>query len=206
MSETSVCMSRGRPGRVRGLVVALIVGAALAGCGRNEPPASTFAKAEGQLLVRAKSIRWSAAPPGLPAGAKAALLQGTPQAAGRYVIRLQFPANYRIPLHAHSNDMDVTVISGTLFVANSQTLDKKKAFAIKPGDYYHLPAQAAQFVFTKDVTVVEIHGDGPYDLKYANAADDPLKGATPSGYSFTAGFAGNDIESSDADDTVDMTF
>ncbi|HET9822713.1 MAG TPA: cupin domain-containing protein [Burkholderiaceae bacterium] len=206
MSKTRVCTTRQWPGLTRGFAVALVIATALPGCGRNDPPASTFAKAEGQLLVRAKSIRWSAAPPGLPAGAKAALLQGTPQASGRYVIRLQLPANYRIPLHSHSRDMDVTVVSGTLFVANSQTLDKKKAFAIKPGDYYHLPAQAAQFVFTKDVTVLEIHGDGPYDLKYANAADDPLKGATPASYSFTAGFAGNDIESSEADDTVDMTF
>lgn len=188
-------------------VFAVAISATLLACSeRNQPPATAFTKTEGQLLVRAKSIKWSAAPPGLPQGSKAALLQGNPSAAGRYVIRMQLPANYKIPFHSYSNAMDVTVVSGTLYVANSQTFDKKKAFAIKPGDFYHLPALASQFVFTKDDTVLEIHGEGPYDIKYANAADDPLKGAGASTYSFTEGFTGNDMNTADAEATVDMTF
>jgi len=42
-------------------------------------------------------------------------------------------------------------------------------FSIKPGDFYHLPALAPQFLFTKDATVVEIHGEGPYEIKLSNA-------------------------------------
>lgn len=190
-----------------GAVFAAAIGVSLLACtNRDEPPAAAFAKTEGQLLVRAKSIKWSAAPPGLPQGAKAALLQGNPNASGRYVIRMQLPANYKIPFHSHSNAMDVTVVSGTLYVASTQTFDKKKAFAIKPGDFYHLPALASQFVFTKNETVLEIHGDGPYDMKYAQASDDPLKGAAAPAYSFTAGFERNDIDTADADETVDMTY
>lgn len=190
-----------------GSVFAVAIGVSLFACSnRDEPPATTFTKTEGQLLVRAKSIRWSAAPAGLPQGAKAALLQGNPNASGRYVIRMQLPANYKIPFHVHSNAMDVTVVSGTLYVANTQTFEKKKAFAIKPGDFYHLPALASQFVFTKDETVLEIHGDGPYDLKYANAADDPLKGAAAPAYSFSEGFKGNDMNSAEADAIVDMSY
>ena len=125
-----------------GSVVAVAVGAALMACSdRKEQPASAFTKTGGQLLVRAKNIQWSPAPASLPAGAKAALLQGNPGETGRYVIRVLFPANYRIPFHSYANAMDVTVVSGTLYVANTQTFDKKKAFAIKPGDFYHLPAQ-----------------------------------------------------------------
>jgi hypothetical protein len=188
-------------------VFALAVGAALLACTeRNEPPATAFAKAEGQLLVRAKSIKWSAPPPGLPPGPKVALLLGNPNASGQYAIRVQLPANYKIPFHSYAKAMDVTVVSGTLYVADSQTFDKKKAFAIRPGDFYHLPALVSEFVFTKDQTVVEIHGEGPYDLKYANAADDPLKGATAPPYSFTAGFTDNDMKSADADATVDLSY
>jgi quercetin dioxygenase-like cupin family protein len=192
--------------RALGAVATVILGTALWGCSRNEPPAASFAKTEGQVLVRAKAIKWGAAPPGLPAGAKATLLQGNPNAAGRYVIRLQFPANYKIPFHAHPNAMDVTVVSGTLYVASTQTYDKKKAFAIKPGDFYHLPPQASQLLFTKGETVVEIHGDGPYELKYANAADDPLKGAAAPAYSFTESTRDSELISSDPEDTVDMTY
>jgi redox-sensitive bicupin YhaK (pirin superfamily) len=188
-------------------VCAVAIGVSLAACtDRSEPPAATFAKTDGQLLVRAKSIKWSAAPPGLPQGARAALLQGNPNASGPYVIRMHLPPNYKIPFHSHSNAMDVTVVSGTLYMASTQTFDKKKAFAIKPGDFYHLPALASQFLFTKDETVLEIHGDGPYDMKYANAADDPLKGATATPYSFSAGFTDNDMNAADADATVDMSF
>lgn len=162
--------------------------------------------AAGHPGVPPKCIKWSAAPPGLPQGSKTALLQGNPNVAGRYVIRMQLPANYKIPFHAHSNAMDVTVVSGPLYVANTQTFDKKKAFAIKPGDFYHLPALASQYAFTKDATVLEIHGDGPYDLKYANAADDPLRGAAAPAFSFSEGFKDNDMNVADADAIVDMTY
>jgi hypothetical protein len=176
------------------------------GCSRNEPPAAAFTKTEGQLLVRAKNIKWSPAPAGLPQGAKVALLQGNPTASGRYVIRVQLPANYKIPLHSHSNAMDVTVVSGTLYVANAQTLDKKKAFAIKPGDFYHMPPLASQLSFTTSETVLEIHGEGPYEMKYANAADDPLKGAPAPAYFFPAGFEINEMNAKDSDAIVDMTY
>jgi len=209
MSEASGGLQTTALRRMVGSVFAVAVAVSLFGCSdRNQQPVAAFTKAEGQLLVRAKSIKWSAAPPGLPQGSKAALLQGNPNAAGRYVIRMQLPANYKIPFHSYANAMDVTVVSGTLYVANTQTFDKKKAFAIKPGDFYHLPAQASQFVFTKGETVLEIHGEGPYDLKYANAADDPLKGAAAPTYSFVEGFKDNDmnVADTDADAIVDMTF
>lgn len=186
--------------------LAIAVAASLLACSRNEPPAAAFTKTEGQLLVRAKSIKWGAAPAGLPQGAKVALLQGNPSASGRYVIRMQLPANYKIPFHSYPQAMDVTVVSGTLYAASTQTFEKKKAFVIKPGDFYHLPALTPQFLFTKGETVLEIHGEGPYDIKYANVAEDPLKGAAAPAFSFTAGFEGNDINAADADDTVDMTY
>ena len=188
-------------------VFAVVIGLPLSACtSRDDQPAAAFTKSEGQLLVRAKNIKWSAAPTAWPQGAKVALLQGDPNAAGRYVMRVQLPANYKIPFHQHSNAMDVTVLSGTLYVANTQTYEKKKAFAVNPGDFYHLPALAPQFSFTKKETVLEIHGDGPYDVKYANVADDPLKGATPPAHRFTAGFEANDINAAESDDIVDMTY
>lgn len=192
---------------VLGSAAAAAIGAALIACSdRSEPPASAFTKTGGQLLVRAKNIQWSPAPASLPAGAKAALLQGNPNEAGRYVIRVQFPANYKIPFHSYTNAMDVTVVSGMLYVANTQTFDKKKAFAIKPGDFYHLPARASQFTFTKGETVLEIHGEGPLKLTYTSATDDPLKGAEPPVHSFTAAYKDNDMKEAEADETIDMTY
>ena len=60
-----------------GSFVDVAVSSALMACSdRNQQPASAFTKSGGQLLVRAKNILWSPAPASLPAGAKAALLQG----------------------------------------------------------------------------------------------------------------------------------
>ena len=189
-----------------GIAVSALAGALTACSDRNEPSASSFTKTGGQLLVRAKSIRWSPAPTTLPVGAKAALLQGDPNETGRYVIRVQLPTDYKIPFHSYANAMDVTVISGTLYVANTQTFDKKRAFAIKPGDFYHLPAGAPQFTYTKGETVLEIHGDGPLKLSYTRATDDPLKGAEPGRYSFIAAYDKNDMTDAEAVEVIDMTF
>jgi len=116
------------------------------------------------------------------------------------------PANYKIPFHSYANPMDVTVISGTLYFANTQTFDKKRAFAIGPGDFYHMPASAPHFTYTKGDTVLEIHGDGPLKLSYASPTDDPLKGAQPGRYSFTAAYKNNDLKEADAVEVIDLTY
>lgn len=187
--------------------LAVAVALSLGGCsGRDEPAAPKASTTGSQSLVRAKNIKWGAAPPGLPPGAKAVLLQGSPDGTGPYVIRLQLPAKYRIPFHSYAKAQDVTVLSGTLFAANTQTFDKKKAFSIRPGDFYHLPAATSQFVYTKDETVVEIHGEGPLEIKYTSAADDPLKGAKAPEYKFPEVSKESEMSISDADETIDMTF
>jgi hypothetical protein len=36
--------------------------------------------------------------------------------------------------------------------------------------------------------------------------DDPLKGAAPPAYTFTAAFSSNDMNDAEADETIDMTY
>ena len=193
--------------RVALICMGITIAASIAACGRRDEPAAPSATTSGaQSLVRAKNIKWGAAPPGLPAGSRAVLLQGNPAGTGPYVIRLQFPAKYKIPFHSYAKAQDVTVLSGTLFAANTQTFDKKKAFSIRPGDFYHLPASTSQFLYTKDETVVEIHGEGPLEIKYVSAADDPLKGAKAPEYKFPEVPKDSEMSVSDADETIDMTF
>jgi hypothetical protein len=51
------------------------------------------------------------------------------------------------------------------------------AHALKPGGYHYLPAKAHHYAFTKIATVIQIHGDGPFDINYINPEDDPQKAA-----------------------------
>ena len=70
----------------------------------------------------------------------------------------------------------------------------------------HMPASAPHFTYTKGDTVLEIHGDGPLKLSYASPTDDPLKGAQPGRYSFTAAYKNNDLKEADAVEVIDLTY
>lgn len=149
--------------------------------------------APGAVVMNAKSIHWAAAPPSLPKGAKVAVLYGNPSATGRYVMRIWLPAKYHIPLHYHSTPEQVTVISGTLYVADDATYSKKYAHAVSAGGFAFLPASAHQFVFTKKAAVVEIHGAGPFEVKYVDPNDDPQKWAEAHTYYFPKRFLVNEM-------------
>lgn len=146
-----------------------------------------------QVLINVKSIKWSAAPPALPKGAKVAVLHGDPNTEGQYVMRVMMPPRYKMPFHWHSKTEHVTVISGALFVASQETYDKRIAHPVKQGGFLYVPARAQQFAFTKGATVIEIHGEGPYDIKYTNPGEDPQMGAQGKPYYFPKEFEGNEL-------------
>ena len=131
----------------------------------------------GQIYMNTSDMKWGDAPPNLPKGAKIAVLSGDPGKAGPFVARLMVPANYKIAPHWHSQDEDLTVISGTLFLAEGDMLDTKHAHGIKTGGYHHLPAKTHHYAYSKAATVIQINGQGPFDIVYIKDSDDPSKAA-----------------------------
>jgi hypothetical protein len=132
-------------------------------------------KTPGQIYMNPSDVKWGPAPPVFPKGAKMAVLQGDPGKDGVFVARLMMPANYRIQAHWHSKDEDLTIVSGTFFLAEGDKLDINHAHAMKVGAYHHLPAKTHHYAFTKGTTVVQINGQGPFDITYINPDDDPSK-------------------------------
>jgi hypothetical protein len=120
-------------------------------------------------------VKWGDAPPVFAKGAKMAVLSGDPGKAAPFVARLMLPANYKVAPHWHSADEDLTIISGTFYLAEGDKLDTKGAHAIKVGGFHHLPAKTHHFAFTKGPAVVQINGMGPFDITYINPVDDPSK-------------------------------
>src|SRR3954463_10137121 len=86
----------------------------------DEKPA---AKSE-HVMFSGADLKWGDAPPSLPAGAKAAVLEGDPTKDGPFTIRLQMPAGYKIPAHTHPTAEHVTVISGTLNLGMGPKFDE----------------------------------------------------------------------------------
>ena len=64
---------------------------------------------EMQVPINADDVKWGPAPNILPAGAQIAIISGDPFKTGLYVVRLKFPADYKLPAHNHPTSEYVTV-------------------------------------------------------------------------------------------------
>ena len=125
------------------------------------------------VIVPAASIEWRTAPPSLPPGAKAVVLEGDPAQAGPFTMRLLLPDGYRIPPHVHGGQERVTVVSGTFVVGAGNTFDATAATELPAGTYASMPPGMAHYAWAKGETVVQLNNVGPWTLTYLNPADDP---------------------------------
>src|SRR3954469_25053240 len=78
--------------------------------------AITYSQTEGKahIMFTPSTVSWAAAPPSLPPGAQAAVLEGDPSKAGPFTMRVKMPDAYRIAPHYHPADEHVTVLQGAL--------------------------------------------------------------------------------------------
>lgn len=123
--------------------------------------------------VTSKQLKWGDNP-SLP-GAKVALIEGPPNEAKPFMMRIKFPANYKIAPHFHSGIEHVTVISGTFRMGHGEKFDAKKTVPLGPGTVAIMQPKTPHFALTEKETVVQVHGVGPWTLTFVNPADDPRK-------------------------------
>jgi ketosteroid isomerase-like protein/quercetin dioxygenase-like cupin family protein len=102
--------------------------------------------------------------PGFAPGAKITVLHGDPSKAGRFVLRLSFPDGYQVPLHWHPTAEYVTVLSGGANFGMGSTVDMSTAHRHGPGDFVFIPARHAHFLTALGPTVVQVSGNGPFQL------------------------------------------
>ncbi len=131
------------------------------------------ASSAAQAQMNSKDLKWGPAPPGLPAGAQAAVLSGDPTKEGMFTIRLKFPANYSVAPHQHPTDELVTVIEGQGSFGMGDTLDKAKATTLTQSGYIAMPAKMNHYAFTTTGATIQITSHGPFAITYVNPADDP---------------------------------
>ena len=127
----------------------------------------------GPVTVNPGELRWVDAPPTLPKGSKMVVLFGDPGKPGPYVLRLMAPAGYKIGAHWHSQAENLTVLSGTLYLGEGDKADRNKVHPLKSGGYHFLPAKQHHYVFVRTPTIVQVNGDGPFDINYINPEDNP---------------------------------
>jgi quercetin dioxygenase-like cupin family protein len=125
--------------------------------------------------VNPSELRWGPAPPGLPPGAKLAVLAGNPGQAGPFVIRVRFPPGYTVRPHHHPADEHVTVISGDLAVGMGDRYNPRRMKQLRQGGFVDARTGMNHYVSTRGGGIVQINSVGPFEIVYANPADDPRR-------------------------------
>ena len=137
----------------------------------------TFLKAQEveHIMLKSGDIKWTDAPPSMPAGAQIAVIEGDLKKAEPFTFRLKLPANYQIAPHTHPTIEHVTVLSGTFYMGAGDQLDPEKAVALTRGSFAAFQSGHSMFAWTVEETVIQVYGVGPWGINYINPADDPRK-------------------------------
>jgi hypothetical protein len=157
-----------------GLIVLVLVSlAAIAYAGENQG-ANFGVVVKVNLLASPADIKWGPAPPVVPKGAEATVLDGDPFKDGSsYTLRLKMPDGYKIPPHWHPTDENVTVIGGTLGAGMGDKFDPAKGQFMEAGGFVTMPHGMHHFAWAKVPTIIQVHGIGPFTFTYVNPTDDP---------------------------------
>lgn len=160
-------------------VGAMLAGALAAAAWAADGTHEHAAPGSAHVVLEAGEVRWQDAPPALPRGAKLAVVQGDPSAAGGLVtVRLRMPKGYAIAPHYHPTDEAVTVLSGSFRMGMGDRLDRSAAKRLGPGGWGLMPAGEHHYAIAETDTVVQVHLVGPFAITYVNADDDPRASAS----------------------------
>jgi len=131
------------------------------------------ATSEQHVVLNPADLKWGDAPPGLPPGAKLAVLAGDPNKKGLFTVRLQTPAGYKVPPHTHPTSEHITVISGTFNIGTGDKFDDATGKEMGAGGYMVMPPGMKHYAWTPAEAIIQVQGMGPFVIKYVNPADDP---------------------------------
>jgi len=130
---------------------------------------------ESHSFINPNDIKWGATPPSMPKGAKIAVLQGDPGKPGPFVIRLMVPPGYKIAPHWHTQDESLTVISGTFYFGTGDKAETSNAHTLSAGGFHFLSGKEHHYLIAKSQAVIQVNGNGPFDMTYVNPDDAPQK-------------------------------
>ncbi|MEX1185425.1 MAG: DUF4440 domain-containing protein [Gemmatimonadaceae bacterium] len=113
----------------------------------------------------ASAITWTdLVVPGFAAGATMAVIHGDPGGTGDYTLRLRFPDGYEFPPHWHPMSEHITVLSGVFRLGMGGTFNAAAIKEYQAGDFLYAPARLPHFGGARGVTVVQLHGMGPFAI------------------------------------------
>jgi len=145
------------PVRSRLLIVALLV-LFMVSAPRSSAQ-QTPARPAGVVVVRPADVTWTDYP-NRP-GVKLAVLEGDLAKPGPFLIRVKFPAGFKLAPHTHPTVEHTTVLSGSMRLGYGTNPDGPSE-AMAPGTVVITPANTPHFFSTATETIVQTHGIGPW--------------------------------------------
>jgi quercetin dioxygenase-like cupin family protein len=124
-------------------------------------------------IYDAAELPWKEGPPSLRQGASMAVLEGNPEQAGPFTMRLRFPPGFEIAPHFHSQVEHVTVLAGTLHFGMGERFERERTRPMPTGSFGYWPPGMRHFGWAEGETILQLHGTGPWTITYVNPADDP---------------------------------
>jgi quercetin dioxygenase-like cupin family protein len=109
-------------------------------------------------------IVWKATP--LSPGLETAVSCGDPSKPGVYVLRVKFPAGFKLMPHFHPDEWRTgIVLTGSYYFGLGEQWDESKLRAYPPGTFFSEPKGAPHFVWAKDgEVIIQITAMGPTGL------------------------------------------
>jgi quercetin dioxygenase-like cupin family protein len=123
------------------------------------------AKPINPILPDATTLKWTEVTNMAP-GAKVAVLMGNPAKKEPFIARIKLPAGYTVPVHSHPVNEYDTVISGTWYLGTGNTINPAETMALPTGSFVSIPAHHSHYGITKEETIIQISGVGPWGMIY----------------------------------------
>ena len=116
------------------------------------------------VLNLPNEIVWKATP--LSPGLETAVSCGDPSKPGVYVLRVKFPAGFKLMPHFHPDEWRTgIVLTGNYYFGLGEQWDESKLTAYPPGTFFSEPKGAPHFVWAKDgEVIIQITAMGPTGL------------------------------------------
>ena len=129
----------------------------------------------GNVFHNGESLPWGE----LNNGVRMLPLYGDPGTAGEvFAFRLEVHPGFDLGPHTHPVTEHMTVLSGRFFVGLGETMDKAAAKAYGPGSYIAIAAHEPAYMWVEEVTVVQVHGVGPFSTEFVGPPAHPRPAPT----------------------------
>ena len=164
-----------RARNVLAFAVSFVLAAAVLAQGSGGMNAVSVSKSATSRLVvmPAGDVKWADLDPKGAPGVKIADVWGD-HAKGAFGAFIKFPAGFTAPLHTHTNDFKIVVVSGTFI----QAPEGKPEFRLGPGSYLMQPGGNYKHTSACDKAsdcLFLVQSSGKFDLKPVEAGKAPAK-------------------------------